>query len=181
MTSQVQPTVTTIANRHGREQILAWVIMLGVGVVVLLGANSLSPPARVTCLAVAVFGSIWPVYRLWLMGMRFDDRGVTVRKFLGTDRFGWPDVRRFEYRRFLTEHGWSWHLKIVLRDGRVITTYLGTLKETASPKALIAIRQTAARHEIPTELHRVLTSPCKGTPPFPPPGNWGRLLGSIRG
>jgi hypothetical protein len=157
MTAQVKRTATTIANRQGRETTIGLLGVLGFGVFVRLGDNRLSLSARVTCLAVAVLASVWPLYRGWRMGVRFDDHGVTVREFWRTDRFGWPDVKRFEDQRRATgSKRWLWYLNIVLRDGRVITMYLGTLKETASPKTLIAIRQAATRHEIPAELRHYL-------------------------
>lgn len=157
MTAQVKRTATTIANRHGREATIGWLGLLGIAVFVLLQNNGLSLPARVACLAVVLLASIWPLYRGWRMGVRFDEHGVTVHKFWRTDRFGWPDVKRFEDQRCATGlKRWVWNLNIVLRDGRVITTYLGTLKETVSPKTLIAIRQAAKRYETPAELHHYL-------------------------
>jgi hypothetical protein len=157
MTTQVKQTATTIANRRGREGTIGWLGALGIVGFVLLGDNRLSLPARVTCLAIAGLASIWPLCRGWRMGVRFDDHGITVHKLWRTDRFGWPDVKRIEDQRCATgSKRWIWNLNIVLRDGRVITTYLGTLKETASPKALIAIRQAATRHEVPAELRHYL-------------------------
>jgi Bacterial PH domain len=89
------------------------------------------------------------------MGVHLDDDGVTVRKFLRTVRVGWPEVSRFEDGRVAIDAGraWAWALNIVPRDGRAITIPMGSpLSETTSPNPLIAIRQAAARHEIPAEL-----------------------------
>ena len=124
MTSQVEPTVTTIANRQGRIVTTAFLVIIWIGVPSVVFGSSMSPPVRVICLAVTAVASIWSLYRGWRMGVRFDDHGVTVRKFLRTDRFGWPEVSRFEDGRVTvgTASGWAWALDIVLRDGRVITS-----------------------------------------------------------
>ena len=162
MTSQVKPTVTTIANWQGRIVTVCFAFMVGIGVVAAAFGSSMSPPARITSLAVAAFALTWSLYRGWRIGARFDDHGVTVRKFLRTDRFGWPEVSRFEDGRVAVDAGrrWAWALDIVLHDGRIITTPLGRpLKESTSPKTLSMVQQVAASHEIPAELTGQQTAP----------------------
>jgi DivIVA domain-containing protein len=107
-------------------------------------------------LVVVMLASIWVLYRGWRMGVRFDDRGVRVRKFLATDRFGWHEVSRFSdgYAAFTYEGGVHrhWALNVVLHDGRIVRVKATARDGSASPRMLAAIRQVAERYGIPAEL-----------------------------
>ena len=95
------------------------------------------------------------IARSRLRWLRFDDQGITVRNRYCTYRIGWNEVRSF--RDGHREGNWhwsahSWVLVIVLHNGREIAAS-GTLnKKTALPETLRAIRQAAARYEIPAQL-----------------------------
>ena len=80
--------------------------------------------------------------------LRLDDEGILVRnQFRRTRRVGWDQVRWFRDR----DGEGLWVLCIVLHDGREIraeaTGYGGP-----RPEKLMAIRQAAARHGVPTVL-----------------------------
>jgi hypothetical protein len=109
--------------------------------------------AVVAYLAVVAAASVWLLARGWRLGVRFDERGLTVRKFLKTYRFGWPEVSHFADGSTLAGEGQAgWALAVVLRDERVITTRLAGLAGAGSPKRLAAVRQAADRYQVPAEL-----------------------------
>jgi hypothetical protein len=100
--------------------------------------------------AVAITSG-WLLYRACRVGACFDDSGIRVRKLLKTDRYGWPEVIRFE-------DGWvsgsegrkDWALRVVLVNGKAVTVK-GTSGKNKSAN-LVSIRQFAARYQIPAEL-----------------------------
>lgn len=63
---------------------------------------------------MVAFALILLAYPFWCMGVRFDDRGVRIRAFLRTDRFGWPEVSHFADGR------------TALSDGKDTADFLGS-------------------------------------------------------
>src|SRR6516165_4459258 len=97
MSSEVRPTVVKFADwMMGRMWAFVGVPILG-GLAVVADVDGPGHwPQDARYLAVVAFVSILLFYRFWRMGVRFDDRGVRIRGFLRTDRFGWPEVSHFE-------------------------------------------------------------------------------------
>jgi hypothetical protein len=88
--------------------------------------------AAVIYLVILASASAGLLARARLMGTRFDDHGIRVRKYFSTRRFGWPEVSHF------ADGGWindgddqRWVLDIVLRDGRTVTTGATSSGKTA--------------------------------------------------
>ncbi len=117
----------------------------------------LPDPAVGVYFAVVGLVSIWLLYRACRLEARFDDKGVTLRNFFRTRRFGWSEVSHFAdgWTEIWTgeDAGTYWAAAIVLRDGRHIVVKL-TMggKSVANPETLETIRQIAARYGIPGQL-----------------------------
>jgi hypothetical protein len=157
----VGPKATKIANQESR--VLAIIL-------VLCGAGMAFAPlfdrthwwqwakhvpfvlAVVADLAVVAIVSAWVLYLGFRLGVRFDDQGVTVRRFFRADRFSWPEVSRFADGCIETQGGKSWALDVVLVDGRAVTLKATARRRKASPKMLAAIGEVAARYQIPAGL-----------------------------
>jgi hypothetical protein len=134
-----------------------------------LGLKHAPVSAAVAYFAVVGLVAIWMLYRICCMGVRFDDYGVTVRKFFRISRFNWPEVSHFaDGVIVMSQAGTSlglWALQIVLRDGRSVIPG-GTAKlpmwrskeqrkepaVPATPEVLAKICQVAARYHIPAQL-----------------------------
>lgn len=161
MTSKAGPAATTIANWPGRMNSIALLLLGGtfaVTVAILSWEKHVSVPVVVTYLALVVLASIWCFYRGWRIGTRFDDHGVTVRKFRQTYRFDWHEVSRFEDGLVHNSEGGYWALAVVLHNGQVVHATVGMPwrrrgsshgLSSASSKTLAAIRQAAERYAIP--------------------------------
>jgi hypothetical protein len=122
-------------------------------------------PASAVVAFYAALGlaSIWLLYRICRMGVRFDDQGVTFRRVFRKRRWSWPEVSRFaDGANVITGHDGSlvhfWAVKMVLRDGRSFMvpgttrlpwTYGGT---SWLPTVLAKIRQVAERYQVPAGL-----------------------------
>ena len=130
-------------------------------------------PAVIVYLAIVALVSILLLYRVWRMRVCFDDRGVTVRQFLRTCHFGWPEVSRFtdgSIQYFAdSDGGPSWALKIVLRDGRAVqvgaTMGLG---RSARRKLLATVGAVAELYAIPAHFYAApahLPGIHRGIPP----------------
>jgi hypothetical protein len=154
MASEVRPAPISIADRGGR---ISTTVHLLIGIMLAYdegpALGHVRGSAAVIYLAILASASAGLLARAWLMGTRFDDHGIRVRKYFSTRRFGWPEVSHF------ADGGWindgddqRWVLDIVLRDGRTVTTGATSSGKTARPKQLAAIRQVAARYHIPAEL-----------------------------
>src|SRR5262245_38867981 len=154
MAPEVRPAPISIADRGGRIGTTVYLL-----IVILIadaegpGGGQVHGSAALIYLAILGTASIGLLSRAWLMGTRFDDHGIRVRKYFSTRRFGWPEVSHF------ADGGWindgddqRWVLDIVLRDGRTVTTGATSSGKTARPRQLAAIRQAAARYGIPAEL-----------------------------
>jgi hypothetical protein len=160
MTSEARPA-TTIPNWLGR-MIVIFLLLCGCGLAVLPVFDrppwAKHAPVSVVAayLTVVVLVSIWLLYRGSRMGVRFDDHGVTIRRFLPTRRVGWTEVSHFaDGAAGLVGEGrveWAWALDIVLRDGRIVTTRAGMIGNPASFETLSTIQQAAARYGIPASL-----------------------------
>jgi hypothetical protein len=111
-----------------------------------------TPAAAVAAYLTAVaIASGWLLYRACSLGACFDDRGITIRKLLKTDRYDWPEVTRFADGWVSGDQGSKdWALRVVLGDGKAVTVK-GTSGKNLSAN-LVAIRQVAARYQIPAEL-----------------------------
>jgi hypothetical protein len=150
MALEVRPAAISIADRGGRIG-AAFYLLFGIMLVYVEGpgGGQVHGSAAVIYLAILAPVSIGLLSRVWLMGTRFDDHGIRVRKYFSTRRFGWPEVSHF------ADGGWMndaddqrWVLDIVLRDGRTVTTGATSSGQTAHPRQLAAIRQAAARYHI---------------------------------
>ena len=128
-------------------------------------------PAVIVYLAIVALVSILLLYRVWRMRVCFDDRGVTVRQFLRTCHFGWPEVSHFADGRNNVGHGWEPNgvLKIVLRDGRAVqvgaTMGLG---RSARRKLLATVGAVAELYAIPAHFYAApahLPGIHRGIPP----------------
>lgn len=171
MTSRPTPAATTIGS-WWTDRLWPTVLLSGACVVaVIAGLKPKHVPvsAVVAYFAVAGLVSIWLFCRICRMGVRFDDHGVTVRRFFRISRFDWAEVSHFaDGEVVMSQAGKSaglWALQIVLRDGRSVTPQ-GTAKLPwwrskeereepaipATPKVLAKIRQVAARYQIPAQL-----------------------------
>jgi hypothetical protein len=108
-------------------------------------------PAVAAYLAVIAIASAWLLYRACRLAARFDDRGITVRKLLKTDQYGWPEVIRFAdgWVRSGNEGSKDWAVRVVLGDGKAVTVKATSGNQSAN---FAAIRQVAARYRIPAEL-----------------------------
>lgn len=104
-------------------------------------------------------------YRFWRMGVRFDDHGVSIRGFLRTDRFGWPEVSHFADGCARLNDGKDvalvWAVAVVLHGGRAITVQAtAAWPARRGPKVRAAIAQVTARYQIPAELTGVMPPPA---------------------
>jgi hypothetical protein len=105
---------------------------------------------------VAGLGGILLLYRACRHGVRFDDRGITVRNLLRTHKLSWHDVSRFADGEVLLPQGgegtpqYFWAVKIVLSSGRSVTAG-GTMrwKQRGVSKVLATMEQVATRWQIP--------------------------------
>jgi hypothetical protein len=80
------PAVLSIANWQGRIWALVGIPIvcgIAIGTGLHLGA---------TYLALVALASIGLFYRCWRTGVRFDGHGVTIRRYLRTDRLKWAEV-----------------------------------------------------------------------------------------
>jgi hypothetical protein len=108
-------------------------------------------PAIAAYLTAVAIASGWLLYRACRLEARFDDRGITIRKLLKTNRYSWPKVIRFEDGWVSGDQGSKdWALRVVFGDRKAVTAK-GTSGKNQSAN-LVAIRQVAARYQIPAEL-----------------------------
>jgi Bacterial PH domain len=160
MISEGRSAGITLANLRGRLTTILFVPLGCTGAVVVAfdrpsWAKHAPVFAVVAYLAVVAIASIWLLYRGCRMGVRFDDHGVTVRKFLRTYRFGWPQVSRFEDAVVWSPgDGHEWALAVVLRDGQIVTTRVLTMSagwrtKPAILETVAAIQSAATQHGIP--------------------------------
>lgn len=109
-------------------------------------------PVIAAYVTVAGFASLWLFYRACRLGVRFDDHGVAIRRLFRTYRYSWPEVSRFADGYAESQGGRFWALDIVLSAGKAVTVRAPIGRTDARPKTLAAIRQVAARYQIPAEL-----------------------------
>ena len=172
MASEVRPAPISIADRGGRICTTVYLLM---GIIFAYDVGPALGPvhgsAAVIYVAILALASAGLLARSWLMGTRFDDHGIRVRKYFSTRRFGWPEVSHFADGGFVNDtddHRWVLH--IVLRDGRTVTTSATSSGRTARPKQLAAVRQAAARYGIPAELTGEAVTGERLTGLYPDPG-----------
>jgi hypothetical protein len=107
-------------------------------------------------LAAVAAVSVWLVYRGWRAGVRFDDRGLTIRYVLGSYRCGWSEVGYFEdgCRKvgFGEDRDTKWVLKVGLRDGRVLMVKATARGRSAASEVLTAVSQALERYGIQASL-----------------------------
>jgi hypothetical protein len=147
---------TRIADRGFRQAVIGGVVGCWVCIGWLLfiwPVNALREkhppvPGVVAYLAFAAAAAIWTCYRAWRLGVRFDERGVTVWNYFRTRRAAWAEVSCFADG---TTDGRNWALSVLLRDGRDVTA-TATQGRPGSPEILTAVKQAAARHQIPATL-----------------------------
>src|SRR5262249_6464617 len=172
MAPEVRPAPIRIADRGGRISTTVYLL-----IVILIadaegpGGGQVHGSAALIYLAILGTASIGLLSRAWLMGTRFDDHGIRVRKYFSTRRFGWPEVSHFADGGFVNDtddHRWVLH--IVLRDGRTVTTSATSSGRTARPKQLAAVRQAAARYGIPADLKGEAVTGERLTGLYPDPG-----------
>jgi hypothetical protein len=146
-----------IAESSAREQMrlltfFMWLVSAPVLFVMMpgLGLVLKHPPvlAIVGYLVVVVSAVVWTSYRAWCFGVRFDDDGVTVWNYFRSGRASWRKVASFADG---TTNGRNWALKVLLRDGRVLTA-TATRAPAASPDILAAAKEAAALHGVPAQL-----------------------------
>jgi len=88
------------------------------------------------------------IYKRGHYGLYADDHGLTYRLVFGTRRFAWAEVCCFQDGRVREDiYSTYWILNIVLQTGRKVSVRCPPTSET-----LAAIRQVAARYEIPAHL-----------------------------
>jgi hypothetical protein len=146
-----------IADRSAREQVrlvtfFVWLVSAPFLFLVVPGFGLVLkyPPALaiVVYLLVVAAALVWTSYRAWCFGVRFDDDGVTVWNYFRTVRASWHEVACFADG---TTNGRNWALKVLLRDGRVLTA-TSTRARVGSPYILAAAQEAAARHGVPAQL-----------------------------
>jgi hypothetical protein len=97
------------------------------------------------------------LYRTCRLGVRFDDRGITVRNLYRTHKLSWHDVSRFTDGEVAVSAGpryiYFWAVQIVLNNGRSVTAE-GTMQDKKPNvfKVLATMEQVATRRQIPTQL-----------------------------
>ena len=153
---------TIVAARYPR-----WIALVGTavyGALAILGPLNKYPslpkhvPVIVIYLVSIVLATalVWGFSRSWRMGLRMDDRGVTVRNYFRTYRIGWPEVNSFADGAVNGgASGRQWALKVNRRNGPAVTacgTCLETWKGPPRDETLTAIRQSAERHGIPADV-----------------------------
>jgi hypothetical protein len=162
MISEVRPKATTVADREAPALAIILVLCGAVAAVTLLFDRAhwwqwakhipLPAPAVAGCVAVVAIASAWLLYRGCHLGVRFDDHGVTVRRFFQPDRYSWPEVSRFADGCYKTgDVVRIWALDLVLVDGQAVTLK-ATAEKNPSPKMLTAIGQVAAQYQIPADV-----------------------------
>jgi len=173
MTSGVRPAATRIADWGGRIG-ATFYLLFGIMLAFVEGPElgHVRGSAAVIYLVILAAASAGLLYRAWQMGTRFDDHGITDRRFFRTRRYSWPEVSHFADGGGIDdEDDQYWKLSIVLRDGRTVTTdaTCGGNK-TASPKQLAVIRQAAARYQIPADLTGEAVTEERPRGLYPDPG-----------
>jgi len=172
MAPEVRPAPIRIADRGGR---ISTTVYLLIAIVIAdaegPGGGQVHGSAALIYLVILASASAGLLARSWLMGTRFDDRGIRVRKYFSTRRVGWPEVSHF------ADGGWindgddqRWVLDIVLRDGRTVTTGATSSGKTARPGQLAAVRQAAARYHIPADLTGEAVTEERPVGLYPDPG-----------
>jgi hypothetical protein len=165
MSSELKPAAITIGSWFER---LTPTVLVCVGWIFAVVAGP--KPANAPFSAVIAFygglglASIWLIYRICRMGVRFDDQGVTFRGLFSTQRWNWPEVSHFtDGANSITDNDGGlvhfWALKMVLRDGRSFTVP-GTTRipwtygrePDGIPTVLVKTRQVAERHQIPARM-----------------------------
>jgi len=99
--------------------------------------------------ALVVAGAVG-VVRGWRIALVLDDRGLTVRNLLRTQRLAWSEVARFA-DGFVRggEVGNIWTLRIVTLDGRVVTAAgTGSGRRDARPQTLSTLADVASRRGV---------------------------------
>ena len=85
------------------------------------------------------------------MVLSADDHGVTVISQLGTPRFAWAEISRFEDGGgYNSERGIYWQLVVLLQTGKKVKGY--PIPPAPDPETVAAIRRVAERHGIPADL-----------------------------
>jgi hypothetical protein len=109
------------------------------------------PAAAVAGYLVAVATVVVLVcVRALLMGVRFEDKGITVRNLRSTRRVAWQDVERLTDESILnSRRELELALKIVLRDGSSVTA---TGAKGLRADGLETISRAAARYGIPASI-----------------------------
>lgn len=164
MSSELKPTAITIGSWLERLMPTA-LVCVGCMFAVVAGPKLANAPASAV---IAYYGagglvSIWLLFRICRMGVRFDDQGVSFRRFFSKQRWTWPEVSHFsDGATVMSDQGGSariWDLKMVLRDGRSVSVP-GTTRipwtygrEPAGlPKVAAKTQQVAERYQTPARL-----------------------------
>jgi hypothetical protein len=151
----VQDTPTVIETSGGTERwaLVGLVIMVG-GFAVAFAVLAIVRPhelpgwlqplrlAIIAVMALATAAAVWGIRRAWVMGLRIDDSGITIRNLLHTYRLGWHEVSHLQDGSGIPKQDTpTWALSVALLDGRSITAY-GTWWSARTQEAL----ERAARH-----------------------------------
>ena len=166
MTSGSKPRAITVGSWVER---LAATVPLIVGWII--AGNAGPRPGHASAAAVIAYFSaaglvsLWWLYGICRMGVRFDQKGVTFRGFFSKQQWRWPEVSHFtDGQTTISDQGGSsqvWALEMVLRDGRRLTVP-GTLRMPWSmeskqpigfPRLQEKVRQVAERYQIPAHLY----------------------------
>jgi Bacterial PH domain len=118
--------------------------------------------ARIPAAGVAAYSGaaavpvIWFVVRVLRAGVRFDDRGITVRDLFRTRRIAWPQVSSLTDAPYKppvsADYPLEWGVKVVLKDGSAVQTIPLAEGPEAPAELLERIRNCAARYGISDEL-----------------------------
>src|SRR5215472_3046548 len=101
---------------------------------------------------VAAVAFIWVLIRVLRIGVRFDDRGITIRRPLRTYRIGWPQVSHLTDGQVQMPNEDFWVLQVVLRDGSVVRSGWMVTGRSAPAEMVERIKECAARYGISAEL-----------------------------
>jgi hypothetical protein len=103
-------------------------------------------------LAIVAAAVIWGWSRSWRMGLYMDDKGLTVRNYFRTYRFGWAEVTRFVDGSISLLNKGYWALSVLVADGRAVTVSGTASRSAARDDTLATIRQAAECHGIAGDL-----------------------------
>ena len=119
----------------------------------LLQTAHIPAPVTIGCGVLAAGLGGWGVVRGWRIALLADPEFLTVRNHLRTYRLNWHEVAEFSDGQLSGgQAGVMWALRILLRDGRAVTSQATARVRAARPSTAETIVKIARQHGITESL-----------------------------